>query len=28
VPGKHAYDAEIDGIGELRVAEFVLPPST
>jgi len=26
VPGKHAYDAAIAGIGGLRVAEFVLPP--
>ena len=26
IPGKHAYDAAIAGVGELRVAEFVLPP--
>jgi signal transduction histidine kinase len=26
VRGKHHYDAAIDGIGQLRVAEFVLPP--
>ncbi|TLY64534.1 MAG: HAMP domain-containing protein [Gammaproteobacteria bacterium] len=26
IPGKHTYDAAIAGVGELRVAEFVLPP--
>jgi len=26
VPGQHRYDAEIEGIGKLRVAEFVLAP--
>jgi two-component system heavy metal sensor histidine kinase CusS len=26
VPHKHIYDASLEGIGDLRVAEFVLPP--